>query len=378
MSQYQHYEFHAIDKPLDNEAMRAVNDMSSRVRLSPRKAVFTYSYSDFRYRVEDVLTDHFDFMFYIANWGTRRLMMKFPEEVVDYEKLIQYDTNEFDFFPIEIHVFKKRGFVILDINHSEEEESWWIEEIDYGYEFLDIRKNIIDGDYQALFLIWLRFLEEYYDSDEFDDNYSFDRSLIPPNLNKLNTFSDAVKGVYGVSDEWFDAILSYSENTSTIDFESLLQQLSKERMVEYLQMVLKDKPNIKANLVKELKKLGNISEPKQYTSYIKLIDIGKKASTIEAINAEQIRKENERKKKEEMQQIRQNEARIRKEIVDNVIKAKPKSYDLAVSQILELKAMYEYFDESSTFSDLLVYILNLYPRRTALKNRLKQKGIILP
>ena len=90
MSEYQHYEFHSIDRPLNSDDMAAVGKMSSRVRLSSHKAVFTYSYSDFRYDPEEVLVDYFDFMLYIANWGTKRIMMKFPLELVDYNFLKKY------------------------------------------------------------------------------------------------------------------------------------------------------------------------------------------------------------------------------------------------------------------------------------------------
>lgn len=49
-----------------------------------------YSYSDFCYDEEEVLVDYFDFMFYIVNWGIKRMMMKFLFELVDYNFLKKY------------------------------------------------------------------------------------------------------------------------------------------------------------------------------------------------------------------------------------------------------------------------------------------------
>lgn len=64
MSTYQYYEFHAVDRPLNSKEMKAVGEMSSRVRLTPRKALFNYSYSDFPRREEEVVLKYFDYMFY--------------------------------------------------------------------------------------------------------------------------------------------------------------------------------------------------------------------------------------------------------------------------------------------------------------------------
>ena len=79
MSEYQYYEFRAIDRPLTEEEQRAVGKLSSRVDLSPSHAIFVYNYSDLPARAEDLLARYFDAMFYIANWGSCQLMFRFPE-----------------------------------------------------------------------------------------------------------------------------------------------------------------------------------------------------------------------------------------------------------------------------------------------------------
>ena len=42
MSEYQYYEFQAIDRPLTPEEQEAVARLSSRVAPHPRRAVFVY------------------------------------------------------------------------------------------------------------------------------------------------------------------------------------------------------------------------------------------------------------------------------------------------------------------------------------------------
>lgn len=77
MSEYQYYEFQTIDRPLTAKEQAEIKKLSSRVQLTPTQAIFLYNYGDFRSNPEKVLTQYFDVMFYIANWGTWRLMFRF-------------------------------------------------------------------------------------------------------------------------------------------------------------------------------------------------------------------------------------------------------------------------------------------------------------
>ena len=79
MSEYQYYEFQTIDRPLTREEQADISQLSSRVQLSSTRAVFTYQYGDFRGDAKRCWLNTFDAMVYLANWGTRQLMFRFPE-----------------------------------------------------------------------------------------------------------------------------------------------------------------------------------------------------------------------------------------------------------------------------------------------------------
>ncbi|MEH2078268.1 MAG: hypothetical protein V7K57_28380 [Nostoc sp.] len=44
MSEYQYYEFQALDRPLTASEQASISSFSSRVQLSTTNAIFTYSY----------------------------------------------------------------------------------------------------------------------------------------------------------------------------------------------------------------------------------------------------------------------------------------------------------------------------------------------
>lgn len=90
MSEYQYYEFQAIDRPLTAEEQQSVSKLSSRVEPHPRRAVFVYHYSDLRANAKELLAKYYDAMFYIANWGTTRLLFRFPRHLIDVKQLEPY------------------------------------------------------------------------------------------------------------------------------------------------------------------------------------------------------------------------------------------------------------------------------------------------
>ena len=48
MSEYQYYEFNAVDKPLTEKDMQALRDLSTRARITPTSFVNEYNWGDFK------------------------------------------------------------------------------------------------------------------------------------------------------------------------------------------------------------------------------------------------------------------------------------------------------------------------------------------
>lgn len=95
MSEFQLYQFKAVDRPLTTEEQREVGSWSSRTQPTSTSATFSYAYGDFPKDEEKAVETYFDIMLYLANWGTKRLMMRFPKELVDQEAISKYliDAN---------------------------------------------------------------------------------------------------------------------------------------------------------------------------------------------------------------------------------------------------------------------------------------------
>ena len=74
MSEYQYYEFLALNKPLTEKQRAELRKLSSRAEITATRFVDEYNYGDFRGSPEKLMERYFDAFLYLANWGTRRLM----------------------------------------------------------------------------------------------------------------------------------------------------------------------------------------------------------------------------------------------------------------------------------------------------------------
>src|SRR5262245_2016895 len=122
MSEYQYYEFLAIDRPLSAEDIAYVRTLSSRVQPTPTHAVFTYSFGDFRGDPLALLAKHCAVMLYLANWGSKQLALRFPKTAIETQALqpYYYGVEEIELTTVGQHV-------ILNLAFHENEGGDWIE-----------------------------------------------------------------------------------------------------------------------------------------------------------------------------------------------------------------------------------------------------------
>ena len=90
MSEYQYYEFQAIDRQLTDEEQETLRGYSRRARITPTRFVNSYSYGDFKGDESEWMAKYFDAFVYMANWGTHRLMLRLPGSLLPQESIERY------------------------------------------------------------------------------------------------------------------------------------------------------------------------------------------------------------------------------------------------------------------------------------------------
>src|SRR5512133_126098 len=122
MSEYQYHEWQTIDRLLTPEEQTSVNRLSSHIDVSPSRAVVTYNWGDFKHDPKEVLLQYFDAYFYLANWGSRRLMFRFPKGILNPEEINLYCDGDF----VSFETIGKYQVLVIDFNPEDGGE--WIEE----------------------------------------------------------------------------------------------------------------------------------------------------------------------------------------------------------------------------------------------------------
>ncbi len=149
MSEYQFYEFQAIDRPLSAEDQKYVHSLSSRVKLTATNAQFLYNYGDFRGDPEKLLDRCFDLLIYVSNFGNRQLAIRFPKTSINPKNFEPYCVKDC------VSITTTAKSIILDINISQESYGGWLDEDTYAASLLALREELLQGDLRLLYLAWL-------------------------------------------------------------------------------------------------------------------------------------------------------------------------------------------------------------------------------
>jgi hypothetical protein len=92
MSEYQHYEFPAIDRPLSKKEMSELRSHSTRARITTTSFVNHYEWGSFKGESDVWMEKYFDAFLYLANWGTHMLKLSLPSRLLDPAMAIKHDS----------------------------------------------------------------------------------------------------------------------------------------------------------------------------------------------------------------------------------------------------------------------------------------------
>ena len=155
MSEYQYYEFRAIDKPLTNRQMAELRELSTRAEITATSFTNEYQWGNFRGDPRKMMEKYFDAFLYYANWGTHRFMLRLPKKLFDLKTIKQYSGS--DSFDSRV----KGDFVILEFHSEDESGEWEDEGENWLASLIPLRADLLGGDLRSLHLGWLASAQSY-------------------------------------------------------------------------------------------------------------------------------------------------------------------------------------------------------------------------
>jgi hypothetical protein len=149
MSEYQYYEFQAIDRPLTAKEQGELRSYSTRARITATSFINDYPWGSFKGNSDLWMEKYFDAFLYLANWGTRVLKLRLPSSLLSVEDVRTYCYTDLAL------ATEKDGKIILSFVSEEEPNGEWEEGENWLSSIIPVRSELARGDHRCLYLAWL-------------------------------------------------------------------------------------------------------------------------------------------------------------------------------------------------------------------------------
>ncbi len=374
MSEYQYYEFAAIDGPISDEGLRYARGCSTRAEVSRIRWKNVYHFGSF-HGSEDTLLKYYDAHFYIANWATVRLGLAFPNGTIALEALQPYliEGERYE-DTLTIKRIGDRLIVWWDYN----EDGGWSSTSGEGLieELMGIREELMRGDYRALFLGWLA----DFHPDEWQDSRDAE-VIMPPIPSGLDQLSPALAELIKHFPVDTDALsvaatMSQASMQERVPMKAILEKLSEPEMRALLARVAEGGGQ---GVMAELNRLASPPAKTSPGQTISCIDFASKA--IKA-RKERLKKEaaaETAKRQREAERLKQHLASIFERAgsiwpeFDPLMAQKISSaYDEVANRLQELRDAYAQAANIGVFQQKLVEFRTRYSNRPAMLRRIEK------
>lgn len=166
MSEYQYYEFLAIDRPLTSEEMSALRRLSTRATITPVSFTNEYNWGDFKGHPDKLMQRFFDAHVYVANWMTAIFMLRLPIETLTKETVKTMAVA----YNLEFKATKTHWIVTWSLEESENYDRFGMEDgRGWMARLAPVRDELLRGDIRSLYIGWLAAMTgEMMDDDEME------------------------------------------------------------------------------------------------------------------------------------------------------------------------------------------------------------------
>ncbi len=186
MSEYQSVHFPALDRPLDDKQLAFMRQQSTRAEITQWDFSNEYHYGDFRGDPVKMMQRGFDLHLHYANFGIRRLMIRFPSGPPCEPKILEAFLVEDSF---EWLADKKGKGGILSIE-PEADAGTFNEDLydapQLFHKLAPLREMLIGGDLRPLYIAWLAVA---YDEESLEPP-------VPAGLGKASPVLEALAEFY--------------------------------------------------------------------------------------------------------------------------------------------------------------------------------------
>jgi len=384
MSEYQYYEFRAIDRPLTEKEMRELRAYSTRARITPTSFTNEYSWGSFKGDKDAWMEKYFDAFLYLANWGTRVLKLRLPSRSLDIETARLYCPGE------QAFAREKSGRVILTFV-SEEEGGEWIDDEGWLSSLIPVRAELARGDMRCLYLGWLLCAQSGELSDEeVEPPVPTGLGQLSASLENLVEFLRINMDLLQVAARVSQPLMDASEKTEevrkwvgklpAVEKDEVLARLMVGGDFSYATELLRrfsrehDQENQAAAKEQRRRTVGELLQSAE-----------QHAEERHQLAADKAAKEKARREREaailrakHLNKIEGREPQLWSEVQNLISTKQPKCYDSAVELLVDLRDLAVHRGKTDEFQARLEATWIAHARKPSLSERLRKAGFQYP
>jgi hypothetical protein len=380
MSEYQYYEFLAIDRPLTADEMSALRALSTRAHITPVSFTNEYNWGDFKGNPEKLMQGYFDAHVYVANWMTAIFMLRLPIEALAEETAEAFAAP----YILDFKDTKTHWIVTWRLEESENHDRFGMEDgRGWMARLAPVRDELLRGDLRSLYVGWLAAVTgEMMDDDEME----------PLALSGLGSLTSAQQALAEFLEVDPDLLAGAGMGSQARQHEGLLQ----EKMDEWIDTLPRDE--VTAVLKQLLEGKGQQAErsiKNRFAAWRRGLrrdkteaprrTVGELRASAEA--AEKIRLEKEKRDRKQLQikRRKEREAYLKnlssdfpkawKSVRQTVERGSGPAYDETCRALVDLSEAYSRHANRKTFQQDLRKFMADHMRRKALIQRLVKAGI---
>ena len=384
MSEYQYYEFLAIDCPLDVKQMAALRALSTRAEITSTSFTNVYNWGDFRGSPEKLMEQYFDAHVYVANWGTQLLMLRLPKALLSKEMLAPYCVDE------GLHGWTKGEHLIIEWHREGEPNDEWIDGEGWMARLMPIREELERGDFRALYLGWL-YAVSFDDPDEVREEII--EPPMPAGLGALTAAQRSLVEFLGIDEDFLAAAAQGSPSVSdrVESPHEMLQWVATipaDETQQYLLLLLQGKAKQAEREVRQKYALARRAQvsPATAASEQKRRTLAELHTLTERARAERLERKRRQQQRTLEKQRQQRERYLAtlaedferhwQEVEDFVAQQIASAYDRARDLLVDLSEAYTLKQHRDEFLRKLAQFRAQHSRRSALLRRLDKAGLI--
>jgi hypothetical protein len=374
MSEYQYYEFLALDRPLSAEQRAELRSISSRAEITATRFVNEYQWGDLKGDPLQMMKEYFDAFLYLANWGTRHVMFRLPHGVLDPEAAGRYCATD------TASLIETDSHLILNLYVDQEEaDDCWDEPGGQLAGMVQARSELAAGDLRLLYLAWLLALQ----SDEVDNEET--EPPVPAGLANLSAGLRAIVDFFEIDEDLIAVAAASSpaikEPAGLAEWVAALSAAEKDELLT--RTAAGEGAQVQALLLRRFRTASGTppATPGRTAAELWEAAADRKDARVKAI-------EQRRREEEARQAAAQAAARAKRldrlatrteeawaKVAEWIETRRPSDYDLAVSLLRDLRALAEREGYSDTFSKQFAELRARHERKPSLQERFDRAGL---